>query len=155
MDDSALDAELQELAKRVDSPVAAAAIPESTDNANPDRADADAERERKRVERNESRKRMAELLSASVNSGSSVMRRPRWRLEMEAANGQISPYLDDDAASTMPPLQILRSAVRAVMALRRIESLFLERRAEAKDKAMQVRCERSEVRGHILAVLDG
>jgi hypothetical protein len=139
MDEDALDAELQELAMRVDSPVATAVIPDSTEDVAPAGADSDAERERKRVERNESRKRMAELLSASVNNRSSIMRRPRWRLESETLNGQVSPYTDDAEAAIMPPLQILRSTVRAVTAVRRIESLFLERRAEAKDKAVQVR----------------
>lgn len=87
-------------------------------------------------DRIESRKRLAKLISTSMNT-SSAMRKPRWRIETERESGVIASFSDQDVAP-MRQIQVFRSAAYAVMFTVHLRTLLRAKKLEQKDKALRV-----------------
>lgn len=55
-------------------------------------------------------------------------------------SGEVSPYRDSNSSDlVMPPLQVWRSTVYAVLALKHLERVLLEKKMDARAKAEKVR----------------
>ncbi|KAH7479484.1 uncharacterized protein KRP23_6274 [Phytophthora ramorum] len=110
---------------------------ESDATANTVSANTSTSNEQKARERLESRKRLEALLNASLkNASSGALRKPRWRLESEAESDEVSPFGFQDAEA-MEPLQIFRSAVRAVMYTLCLKKLLMNKKMAEKESAIR------------------
>lgn len=86
-------------------------------------------------DREENRKKTAQLLKSTI--GSSASARPRWRIKLDAEKGLVAPFSEDDA-NCMKPLQIFRSAVWAVIMVLALQKLVLDQLTDQKIKSVQV-----------------
>ncbi|KAK1947915.1 hypothetical protein P3T76_000205 [Phytophthora citrophthora] len=95
---------------------------------------AETSKDQRAHDRLESRKKLEALLSASLKSaGGGALKRPRWRLDVEADNKDVSHFIEDPGV--MEPLQVFRSAVLTVLHTIYLKNMLMDKKLAEKESA--------------------